>query len=904
MLGTADTLAQEYFLDNGLKVVLIPLVGTPVASVMVLYRIGARNEAVGYTGSSHLLEHMLFKGTPANNRGNGRGYADIMNEIGATKNASTCVDRTTYYETVPSGYLELALELEADRMRNAFIDDADRRAEMTIVRNELERIDNDPMLVLEAALAATAFREHPYHHPAIGWRSDVENVSTQRLREAYDTFYHPDNATVIIAGGFEKDRTRDAIERCFGTVARAAREIPSVYTSEPPQAGERCTILKRSGDTAIVAFGFHTPAALGQTRVLSCAELAQAAAEGTPQGDASAVLDVLGRVLAGGRSSRLSRALVDSGLALDVSASNWGTRDPGLFQIMVNVRPGVEWLAVRDELTRALESIVADGPGAEEVAKAQDQIAVARSFGRDGPHALAQRLAEMEAVGSWRLDDGYLERIAGVTPERVRAVAAEYLHEDNRSIAMLVPGTPKTFDFEGSRPVEERAELPVPVETVPVAAPRGSYDPGFAARIAAARLANGLQWKYVEARGTATVHVRGLIEAGPAFSIGRPMLPALVAAMLSRGTLQHPRAEIEGRLERAGIRRSYHVDDVHQLPYDPIAFRFSAACVARDLHEMLITIAEELREPAFDPAEFELATGELAGNVRNARTETAWRAMARFSQLAYEPSDSNHERDVDALLADIEATTLDEVWAFYTARVSSSAPIVSAAGGTSGGRFRALVEESLGSVRFTTAPPKAPAARLRPAAERRENVSLESKANVDIVMGRATALVASSPDYLAASIANGMLGESKLSSRLALRLREREGLTYRILSAFLSAGRLPGPWRIALSVNPANVERAVALVREVLRDYAEAGPTTREIAQQRNAMAGSFAVALATNAEIAMLLERMTYLHAPRDFVDTYRARLEGVSESEIRAAISRYFGEEDLIVVTAGAQS
>jgi zinc protease len=165
------------------------------------------------------------------------------------------------------------------------------------------------------------------------------------------------------------------------------------------------------------------------------------------------VLDVLGRVLAGGRSSRLSRALVDSGLALDVSASNWGTRDPGLFQIMVNVRPGVEWLAVRDELTRALESIVADGPGAEEVAKAQDQIAVARSFGRDGPHALAQRLAEMEAVGSWRLDDGYLERIAGVTPERVRAVAAEYLHEDNRSIAMLVPGTPKTFDFVGSRPV-------------------------------------------------------------------------------------------------------------------------------------------------------------------------------------------------------------------------------------------------------------------------------------------------------------------------------------------------------------------------------------------------------------------------------------------------------------------
>jgi zinc protease len=182
-------------------------------------------------------------------------------------------------------------------------------------------------------------------------------------------------------------------------------------------------------------------------------------------------------------------------------------------------------------------------------------------------------------------------------------------------------------------------------------------------------------------------------------------------------------------------------------------------------------------------------------------------------------------------------------------------------------------------------------------------VVLDGKANVDIVMGRATALVASSPDYLAASIANGMLGESKLSSRLAMRLREREGLTYRILSAFVSAGRLGGPWRIALSVNPANVERAIALVREVLRDYADTGPASREIAQQRNAMAGGYAVALATNAEIALLLERMTYLGVPRDFVDTYRTRLEAVGKSEIREAIQRYFGADDLVVVAAGVK-
>src|SRR5208283_2961660 len=167
MLETAVLGAREFFLDNGLKVVFVPQGTAPVATLLLVYRIGARNEAVGCTGASHLLEHMLFKGTRENSRRQGRAFADMMNEIGANKNATTWIDRTNYFETVPSGYLEFAIELEADRMRNALIDDADRRSEMTVVRNELERNDNSPMRVLGAAVVATAFREHPYHHPTI-----------------------------------------------------------------------------------------------------------------------------------------------------------------------------------------------------------------------------------------------------------------------------------------------------------------------------------------------------------------------------------------------------------------------------------------------------------------------------------------------------------------------------------------------------------------------------------------------------------------------------------------------------------------------------------------------------------------------------------------------------------------
>jgi zinc protease len=901
MLETATGAAHEFFLDNGLKVVFVPQAAAPVATLLVAYRIGSRNEAVGYTGSAHLLEHMLFKGTPNNNRRRGRAFADIMNEIGANKNATTWHDRTLYFETVPTGFLEYAIELEADRMRNALIADVDRRSEMTVVRNELERNDGNSMRVLHMTLVATAFREHPYHHPTIGWRADVEGVSTERLRELYDTFYHPDNATVFVVGAFDEARTRAAIERTFGELPRATRPIPEVYTEEPPQAGERSVTVKRPGDTTLVALAFHTPAAFGQMHVLPNAELREIAAAGVPANDDSDALEVLARVLGHGRTSRLSRALVDTGLALDASASDWGSRDPGLFQIAATVRPGVEPGRVRGEIERVLAALAQDGPDASELERARSQIAVARAFSRDGSLPLAQRLAEFEMVGSWRLDESYLERVAALSPERVRDAARAYLHDDNRTLGVLVPGTPKTFDRVPFEVVEAKPPAGAASEIAPLPQPRSIERSRFADRVAGASLANGVIWRYVESAHNPTIHLRGLFEAGPARTPDRPLLATIVAAMLARGTRTHDRQALEERLERAGIRRTYYVDDERSHSYNALAFRFSAACRADDLLPMLATIAEELREPAFDEAELELVKADLSGSLRIARTNTAWRAMQRFTELCYEPGDPNEEHDVDALLAEIAATTADDVRAFHREVVLSTSPIVSGSGLGGAEHFAALLEETIGSVPFVPGRPLAVTVRPRRAAERRENVALERKANVDLVIGRAVPLVRADADYLAATLANGILGQSTLSSRLGLRLRDREGLTYGVTSAFLSAARLPGPWRATVSVNPANVERAVDLVCEVLREYAEAGPGERELTAQRNSMAGQHAVALATSGGITAQLERMSYYALADDEVDTYRARLEAVSHADVLAAVQRYLCERNLVVVAAG---
>jgi zinc protease len=832
----------------------------------------------------------------------GRAFADIMNEIGASKNATTWIDRTNYFETVPAGYLEFAIELEADRMRNAYIADVDRRSEMTVVRNELERNDNNNVRVLNSAVVATAFREHPYHHPTIGWRPDVENVETERLRELYDTYYHPNNATAFVIGDFDEARTRDAIERHFGALPHAPISIPDVYTDEPPQAGERSLVVKRPGDTTLVAYAFHTPAAFGQMHVLSRTELARRAARERTESDIDGyALEVLSRILGRGRTSRFSRALVDTGLALDVSAWNWDSRDPGLFQILVNVTPGRSAEDVRREIETVLATIADEVPSVAEVERAQTQIVVQRAFARDGTYALASRLGEFEAVGSWRLDEDYVERIREVTPERVRAVAHAYLHEDNRTVGVLLPATAKTFDVVPFEPVEASHDHSAPTEAAPLPGPRSARHLRFAGRIANGTLSNGTSWNYVASPETPTVHIRALLEAGPAFTGGRPVLASVAAEMLMRGTRRRKRQEIEERLERAGVRRAYYVDDDPSQSYNPLAFRITGASVAEQTPLLLETIAEELTEPAFDPAEFELVKVEIVGALRHARSNTGWRAAQRFLELAYESGDPNAAPDVDAALATLEALTLDDVRAFHERSLLGVAPLVSGAGALEEPAFARLLETTLGAVPLSSHAAPGVTVRARPARDVREDVVLERKANVDIVIGRATSLVRAGADFQAAQIGNGILGQSTLSSRLGLRLRDREGLTYGVTSAFSSPGRLAGPWRITVSVNPANVERALESVRDVLREYVEHGPTERELVMQRNSMAGQHHVRLATSAGIAGELERMAYYDLGKEYVDTYREELEGVDRAAVTSAVRRYFDGRDLIVSAAG---
>ncbi len=409
----------EYKLSaNDLKLLLAPRRAAPVVAFMVLYRVGSRNEAVGHTGSTHLLEHMLFKGTPTYNKQNGTQIASVLQRQGGVFNADTWFDRTRYYEMLPSDKLDLAIHIEADRMRNSFIADEDRQSEMTVVRNELERGENEPSNILHERLWAAAFREHPYHHPTIGWRSDVEGVATSRLKEFYDTFYHPNNATAIVVGDFDEQMALDMVGKHFSPIPRSPAPIPQMYTVEPPQEGEIRFTLRRVGQLGLVNIGWHIPEATHPD---------------------TGALTALDNLLSAGITSRLYQALVETQMAVDVGAQAFQFLDPGLFMLHITLRPGVTHGDAERVALQEIEKLKTEETPEKELQKAKNLITTQMIYLRDSPMGVARVIAEAEAVANWKMFVDLPRMVEQVTPADIKRVVTTYFTEDNRTVGWFIP---------------------------------------------------------------------------------------------------------------------------------------------------------------------------------------------------------------------------------------------------------------------------------------------------------------------------------------------------------------------------------------------------------------------------------------------------------------------------------
>jgi zinc protease len=407
----------ETVLPNGLNVILLENHKAPLVTFQVWYRVGSRNEAWGKTGLSHMLEHMMFKGTE---KIGPEEFSRIIQENGGNDNAFTSHDYTAYFENLSSDRIQVAIELESDRMQNLMLREEDFRTERMVVMEERRlRTEDNPQALLIEQIMATAFEIHPYHWPIIGWMEDIARFTLEDLKAYYKTYYNPINAILVVVGDFKKEELLPKVEKAFGSYSKGVAPNQE-KDKDPPQIGERRIFVKKEAQLPSIVMGYHVP---------------------NLREPDSYVLEVIAAVLSGGKSSRLYQSLVqEKRLALSADADySLLSRDPSLFTLSADLLPNKEVAEVEKALDQEIDRLKKELVGKQELEKAKNQIEASFIFGQDSIFNQAMLLAQHEIALSWKAIDDYIPSIHKVTPEDIQRVAKQYLIPDNRTVGILIP---------------------------------------------------------------------------------------------------------------------------------------------------------------------------------------------------------------------------------------------------------------------------------------------------------------------------------------------------------------------------------------------------------------------------------------------------------------------------------
>ena len=910
---------HEYMLDNGLKVLLMENHSAPVITFLVLYKVGSRNEGVGFTGATHFLEHMLFKGTKKHNPDKGNGIDDLLTQIGAYWNATTWFDRTSYFEVVPAEFLDMCVKLEADRMRNLLLRQSDRDSEMSVVRNELERGENYPEEALEKELYAVAFREHPYHHPTIGWRSDVEGVALDRLREFYDTFYYPNNATVILLGDFQHESALRMIHKHYGSIKPSPSAIPHVYTVEPPQEGERRFEIVRAGDLPKVWMGFH---------------ICEADHEDTYP--LAAARHILGSSFE--RSSRLYKCLIETEIAAEAFCRHDELRDPGLFIVGGTLNPGVPIEKAETAILEELRKMASEPVSEDELSRAKSANLKGTILAKSDPSSMAFMLGEAESKADWMWLMNYDDKFEAVTADDIMRVMAKYFTKNNRTIGYFkpqqledVPAPAPQYDGideEGELQEEEPGQLPtefkepevqsrivsVPddaytdeeLEKLLVEAPKSvkvkipkSVTAGskFVDRVHQETLPNGLTVMVMENPGTESIGFAFNLRAGRYFTCRdeNSALAELVGEMLPRGSKKYDKVKIAEMLEDMGIPGA--------LEFGVDNYRLSVATnlVASDFKKYLELLDDVLRNPLMEEEELRKVRVEWTAKLVEATNNTRSVAWNGLKRILYPESHPFYEKTFAEQIAEFANVNSEQLLAGHKRLVSPQSAVMAIVGDITVAEAMKIVKDQFGD--WTGEKPGDIVIPDVTITDTRKfyQVNLPDKSSADIILSHPTALRRSAKDFYAARMANAALGQDTITSRLGQVVRDRAGLTYGIHSVFSDTAFGGAPWSVMLTVNPKNIDKALYLVDKVLDEYMERGISEEELSREIGRAVGSFKVGLASSMGIARVLAELEFLGLGTAELDKISKKYLSVTKSQADEAMRKYFQPKNATGMIAG---
>ncbi|MGE3807960.1 MAG: M16 family metallopeptidase [Gemmataceae bacterium] len=867
---------SEYQLDNGMRVLLFPDSSSAKVTVNLTVLVGSRHEGYGETGMAHLLEHMVFKGTPM--------HPDVPKAIrdhgaGREFNGTTWVDRTNYYESMPATdeNLEFGIKLEADRMMNSFIKREDLLKEFSVVRSEFERGENDPGNILSQRMMATAYEWHNYGKSTIGNRSDIERVPIENLQAFYKKFYQPDNAVLVVAGKFDEKKALAYATKYFGSIPAPKRKLDKTYTEEPAQDGEREVTLRRVGDVGVVGVIYHVPAGAHPD---------------------FAAVEVLNHILTSEPSGRLYKALVLSKKATSISGFAAAWHDPGVIELMAQVDPKGDLNDVRRTMLEVLENLHKEKITQEEVDRAKNSFRNRREELMKDPSRVAISLSDWISKGDWRLFFLHRDRINKVTADDVRNVAEKYLQQPNRTVGVYIPSKQVT-----RTPVPETpdvAELLKDYKGGEAVAAGEFFDPtpeNIQKRVKFTDLPSGIKVALLpkKTRGEKVV-AQLTLRFGNEKSLNSYNTAAdFLGEMMKRGTKKLSRQQINDKLDSLGARLSAS-SDLGVVTFTIVADR-------EKLPKVLEILNDILRQPAFPAEEFDVLKREQRDQLTKGLTEPTALAFIDLRRRLhqYKPDNIRYTPTLQESIERLDKLTLDDVKKLYAEQLGGTTGELVLVGDYDDGVLKQIAGMLEGWKSAIPYERIAKPANL--SAKGQQHVILTpDKANAVYAAGELFGLMDTDPEYPALVMADYVLGSGTLSSRLGTRVRQKEGLSYGIRSRFnASAKDKAGSFLVFAICNPMNMEKVDAAIADELNKFLKDGVEPTELEEAIKAYLGGQKTTRANDGALAAILSSLLEEGRTFEYYIDQEKKIAALKPEDVNKAAKKTFDPKRLVIIKAG---
>ncbi len=867
----------EYRLDNGLQVLLFPDQSQETQTVNITYHVGSKHENYGETGMAHLLEHLVFKGTPT--------HPNIPKELtdrGAEPNGTTWTDRTNYFETLTASddNLEWAISLEADRMINSFIAKADLDSEMTVVRNELENGDNNPIRVLLQRMGSIGYDWHNYGKSTIGARADLENVDISNLQAFYRKYYQPDNATLVVAGKIDEMKTLGLIKKHFGGIPRPERKLRELYTEEPIQDGERSVTVRRAGDVQVIGVMYKAPA--GSDAMFPA-------------------VDVLGEIMAHPTTGRLNENVVKKGLAASSFGFNFQWAEPGVMNFMAQVAKDKDLNAAKEAFLATLEGVKNNPITEEEVKAAKANLIKQFELSFNSSEGIAFALSEWVGMGDWRLMFRNRDLTEAVTVEQVQQAAEEFMVNDNRTLGLFIPET--DFDRADSIKRFSLAEVKAKVEGYEgreAVAQGEDFDPSFEnidARTKRVDLPNAAKLVHVnkQTRGDSVVMNLRLDLGNEEALFNKSTVGLLAGNMLDRGTENLTRNQLKAKFDE--LKANVNVSGSSR------GASVSIQTTHENLPAVIDLLDEVLKKPAFDAEELEVLKEELIVGLEQQKQQPTTQVFRTLGQHLdpYEPGHPRYQMDIDDQIAEIRAAKVEDVKAFHKKFYGGQNADISIVGDFDEDKVSAKVKSVLDGWSSNVEYKRVPSSY---AVVDSINRFIDTPDKSGAAFGAMMRMPISDdhPDYPALVMANQMFGGGFISSRLANRLRQQDGLSYGAGSFFSASSQDEvatfGAYAICAPENLAKVEQGF---KEELQKVIDGGFTQQELDDARNGVLQNNRIDRAKDNRLASQLANYIDLDRTQAWNKKYEEAIQNLTILQVNMAFNKYVNMDSFSIITAG---